>query len=41
MALEQSQANLKAWHTAVNDEYISILRALLLRVGGIGIPLPG
>jgi len=39
IALEQSQASLRAWHTAVNEEYLSILRSLLLRVVGIAIAL--
>ena len=32
MALDQGQASLQAWRQAVNEEYISILRSLLLRV---------
>ena len=38
-ALEQSRANLQAWYTAVNDEYVSILHSLLLRVIGIAVAL--
>jgi small-conductance mechanosensitive channel len=39
MALDQEQASLRAWHQAVDDEYTSILRSLLLRVAGIAIAL--
>lgn len=39
MAIEQSQASLQVWGQAVNEEYISILRSLLLRVAGIAIAL--
>ncbi len=39
MALEQSQATLRAWRQAVDREYTSILRSLLLRVLGIGFAL--
>jgi small-conductance mechanosensitive channel len=39
MTLEQSQAGLQAWHRAVDVEYTSILRSLLLRVLGIAIAL--
>ena len=38
-AIEQGRANLQAWYTAVNDEYISILHSLLLRVAGIAAAL--
>jgi small-conductance mechanosensitive channel len=39
LALEQDQAGLQAWRSAVNDEYRSILRSLLLRVASIAIAL--
>ena len=39
MALDQGQASLQAWRRAVNEEYISILRSLLLRVATIAIAL--
>jgi small-conductance mechanosensitive channel len=39
VSLEQSQATLRAWRTAVNDEYKSILASLLTRVFCIGIAL--
>jgi small-conductance mechanosensitive channel len=39
LTLEQSQAGLQAWRNAVNAEYISILRSLLLRVLAIAIAL--
>ena len=39
MTLEQGEASLQAWRRAVNDEYISILRSLLLRVVFIAIAL--
>ena len=39
MALDQGQASLQAWRLAVDDEYTSILRSLLLRVAGIAIAL--
>ncbi len=39
MAIEQGQASLQAWRRAVNEEYISILRSLLLRVAGIALAL--
>ncbi len=39
IVLEQSQANLTAWHNAVDREYKSILRALLLRLLVIAIAL--
>ena len=39
IVLEQSRANLAAWHTSVDREYKSILHALLLRVLVIGIAL--
>ncbi len=39
MALEQSQATLRAWRQAVDREYTSILRSLLLRVLGIACAL--
>jgi small-conductance mechanosensitive channel len=39
IVLEESRANLAAWHTSVNREYKSILHALLLRVLVIGIAL--
>jgi small-conductance mechanosensitive channel len=38
-ALEQSQASLQAWRRAVDEEYKSILRSLLLRVAGIAFAL--
>lgn len=37
--LGESQANLQAWRTAVNEEYDSILRSLLLRVLFIAVAL--
>jgi small-conductance mechanosensitive channel len=39
MAIEQSQASLRAWRQAVDREYTTILQSLLLRVLGIGIAL--
>jgi hypothetical protein len=39
MAIEQGQASLQAWSRAVNEEYTSILRSLLLRVAGIALAL--
>jgi small-conductance mechanosensitive channel len=39
VTLEQSEAGLKAWQMAVDEEYVSILRSLLLRVGAIAISL--
>jgi small-conductance mechanosensitive channel len=39
LAIEQSQASLQAWRRAVNEEYTSILRSLLLRVLSIAIAL--
>ncbi len=39
MALDQGQASLQAWRRAVDDEYKSILRSLLLRVVGIAFAL--
>ncbi len=39
MALEQDQASLRAWRRAVNEEYTSILRSLLVRVAAIAIAL--
>lgn len=39
MTLEQGQASLQAWRRAVNDEYLSILRSLLLRVAFIAVAL--
>jgi hypothetical protein len=39
VALEQARAGLEAWRNAVNQEYLSILRSLLLRVAGIAIAL--
>jgi len=38
-ALEQGQASLQAWRRAVDEEYRSILRSLLLRVAAIGFAL--
>jgi small-conductance mechanosensitive channel len=39
MALDQAQASLQAWRQAVDDEYKSILRSLLVRVFGIAFAL--
>lgn len=39
MTLEQGEASLQAWRRAVNDEYLSIMRSLLLRVAFIAIAL--
>jgi small-conductance mechanosensitive channel len=39
MALDQVQASLQAWRQAVDDEYKSILRSLLVRVAGIAFAL--
>ncbi len=39
MALDQVQASLQAWRQAVDDEYKSILRSLLVRVSGIAFAL--
>ncbi len=39
MALEQSQASFQAWRRAVDEEYRSILRSLLVRVFGIAFAL--
>ena len=39
LTLEQDQAVLQAWRSAVNDEYLSIMRSLLLRVALIAIAL--
>jgi len=39
LTLEQDQAVLQAWRAAVNDEYLSILRSLLVRVALIAIAL--
>ena len=39
MALNQAQASLQAWRQAVDDEYKSILRSLLVRVAGIAFAL--
>jgi small-conductance mechanosensitive channel len=39
MTLEQCRAGLQAWRAAVNQEYISILRSLLLRVIAIAVAL--
>jgi small-conductance mechanosensitive channel len=39
MALEQAQAGLRAWRQAVDQEYTSILRSLLLRVLAIALAL--
>jgi small-conductance mechanosensitive channel len=38
-ALDQGQASLQAWRRAVDEEYRSILRSLLLRVAGIAFAL--
>jgi small-conductance mechanosensitive channel len=37
--LEQTRGTLTTWHTAVNAEYNTVLRSLLLRVGFIAIAL--
>jgi small-conductance mechanosensitive channel len=39
LALEQGEASLQAWRRAVDQEYTSILRSLLLRVAAIGFAL--
>ncbi len=39
ITIEQSRANLLAWRTAVETEYRSVLRSLLLRILVIGIAL--
>lgn len=39
LTIEQAQASLQAWRAAVNEEYLSILRSLLLRVVAIAIAL--
>jgi len=39
MALEQGQASLQAWRRAVDEEYRSILRSLLVRVATIAFAL--
>jgi small-conductance mechanosensitive channel len=39
LALEQAQASLQAWRATVNDEYLSILRWLVLRIIFIAIAL--
>lgn len=39
VTLEEDRASLQAWRVAVNNEYISILRSLLLRVGAIAVAL--
>lgn len=39
LTLEENQATLQAWRTSVNEEYLSILRALLVRVVFIGLAL--
>jgi small-conductance mechanosensitive channel len=39
LTLEQSQANLIAWRDAVNAEYLTILRSLLVRVISIAVAL--
>ena len=39
IALEEGRANIKAWHTSVDREYLEILHALLLRILVIAIAL--
>ena len=39
MALDQGRASLQAWRQAVDEEYTSIMRSLLLRVVGIALAL--
>jgi small-conductance mechanosensitive channel len=39
MTMEEGRASLEAWRSAVNVEYLAILRSLLLRVGAIAVAL--